>query len=120
LDLLEFRRTGVNKIIEGAKIEEDRKRISTKVMSEAPTLSSSFYLDAIVNIESSIKKAQTRIWQALKAKSEFTSPFCKVLRNDMISKPANQVTNLYHSIFPLTVFAISSLGATRYTLSKHF
>lgn len=40
---LDISQTEINKIIEGAKIEEDRKRISTKVMSEAPSLSSSFY-----------------------------------------------------------------------------
>jgi hypothetical protein len=44
----------INKIIEGAKIEEDRKKISAKVVSVDPR--GSFYLEA-VNINSAIKKA---------------------------------------------------------------
>jgi adenylate cyclase len=72
---LDISQEEVNKIIEGAKIEEDRKKISAKVMSETPSLSSSFYLQTVVDIDSAIKKAQSRIWQALKAKPEFTISF---------------------------------------------
>jgi adenylate cyclase len=60
----------VRQVIENEISEEERKKINAQRMSDAPLLSK-LYLDAVVNIDSAIKNAQTRMWKALKAKPEF-------------------------------------------------
>src|ERR671932_968589 len=60
----------VKQVIENEISEEERKKINAQRMSNAPLLSK-LYLDALVNIDSAIKNAQTRMWKALKAKQEF-------------------------------------------------
>ena len=64
----------VNKIIQTASIEEERKKISTKLVSEALSLSS-FHLENVVDLTSAIRIAQSRVWRALRSKSEFTITF---------------------------------------------
>jgi len=65
----------VDRIIE--EEEEKKKQLaspsySENHLSDAPTsIGSSFYLDAIVNIDLAIRKAQTRMWQALKVEPQF-------------------------------------------------
>jgi hypothetical protein len=63
----------VNKI-QTALIEEDRKKISTKLASEALSLSS-FYLGNIVDLTSAVRTAHSRVWRALRSKPEFTISF---------------------------------------------
>lgn len=69
----------VNKIIESAKIEEERKKISIKILSDSSSspssLGSSFNLNKIVDVNSAINAAQSRVWKALKAKPEFNMSF---------------------------------------------
>jgi adenylate cyclase len=57
-------------IIESANKEDERKKKSVKQASDAPSLGS-FYLDAVVDLESAIKNTQSRIWKALKVEPEF-------------------------------------------------
>jgi class 3 adenylate cyclase len=64
----------VNKIIQTELIEEERKKISTKLASEALSLSS-FHLENIVDLTSAIRTAQSRVWRALRSKPEFTITF---------------------------------------------
>ena len=64
----------VNKIIQTASIEEERKKISTKLVSEALSLSS-FHLENVVDLTSAIRIAQSRVWRALRSKPEFTITF---------------------------------------------
>jgi class 3 adenylate cyclase len=64
----------VNKIIQTALIEEERKRISTKLAAEALSLSS-FHLENVVDLTSAIRTAQSRVWRALRSKPEFTISF---------------------------------------------
>lgn len=72
---LDISQEEVDKIIEE---EEKQKRqlllpSSEKQMSDAihTSIGSSFYLDAIVNIDLAIRKAQTRMWKALKSGPSF-------------------------------------------------
>jgi adenylate cyclase len=60
----------VDKIIESANKEEERKKISVKQALDTPSLGS-FYLDAVFDLESAIKDTQSRVWKALKVESEF-------------------------------------------------
>jgi class 3 adenylate cyclase len=71
---LDIRLEEVIKIIQNELIEQDRKKISTKLVPEA-TLPSSFYLDDVVDLTSAIRTAQSRVWRALKSKPEFTISF---------------------------------------------
>ena len=38
-----------------------------KILDASPSMGSSFYLDAIVNIDLAIRNAQTRMWKALRS-----------------------------------------------------
>lgn len=64
----------VNKIIQTSLIEEERKKISTKLASEIISLSS-FHLENVVDLTSAIRTAQSRVWRALRSKPEFTISF---------------------------------------------
>jgi adenylate cyclase len=65
----------VNKTIEEEEQEKKKKELVTgaKDVSDSHTLSlsSSFYLDAIVDIRLAIRNAQTRMWKALKSEPLF-------------------------------------------------
>jgi adenylate cyclase len=50
--------------------KKEERKISIRKQKDIPLLSS-LYLDTIVNIDLAIKQAQSRIWRALKVKSEF-------------------------------------------------
>ena len=60
----------VQNIIEKADAEERRKKVAATQAANAPSLGL-FYLDSVIDIESDIKDAQTRIWKALKVRPEF-------------------------------------------------
>jgi adenylate cyclase len=63
----------VNRIIQEIKKQAERKRIFIEEqVSNSPSLGSTFYLDAVVDIEGAIKNAETRIWKAPKSELEFT------------------------------------------------
>jgi len=42
-----------------------------KILDASPSMGSSFYLDAVVNIDLAIRNAQTRMWKALRSGPEF-------------------------------------------------
>jgi adenylate cyclase len=60
----------VQNIIEKADAEERRKKVAATQAANAPSLGL-FYLDTVIDIESDIKDAQTRIWKALKVRPDF-------------------------------------------------
>lgn len=60
----------VQNIIEKAAAEERRKKVAATQAANAPSLGL-FYMDTVIDIESDIKDAQTRIWKALKVRPEF-------------------------------------------------
>ena len=60
----------VQNIIEKADAEERRKKVAATQAANAPSLGL-FYMDTVIDIESDIKDAQTRIWKALKVRPEF-------------------------------------------------
>ena len=46
-----------------------------KILDASPSMGSSFYLDAVVNIDLAIRNAQTRMWKALRwAQSSISLP----------------------------------------------
>src|SRR5206468_10885281 len=49
------------------KILEDEEKKKTQILSSENSIGTSFYLDAIVNIDLAIKRAQTRMWEALQS-----------------------------------------------------
>jgi adenylate cyclase len=66
-------RDEVDQRIQDIKKQEERKRtLLEELVSSNPSLSSAFYLDAVVDIDGAIKNAETRIWKALKSEPEFT------------------------------------------------
>jgi hypothetical protein len=72
---LDISKEYVHKIIE-QEVEESKKRNGLSRSddvshSPAPSLASSFYLDAIVDIRLAIRNAQTRMWKALKSEPSF-------------------------------------------------
>jgi class 3 adenylate cyclase len=69
---LDITREYVDKIIE----QEARKKKELSISDDAsnspvPSLASSFYLDAIVDIRLAIRNAETRMWKALKSEPSF-------------------------------------------------
>ena len=101
----------VNKIIESAKIEEERKKISIKIFSDSASsssLDSSFYLDKIVDVNSAINAAQSRVWKALKAKPEFNISF---------EETQNILEEFADSKLILVVLHVDLVGSTRLTMT---
>jgi class 3 adenylate cyclase len=81
----------VEAIIQRAKDEEIRKKLFAKQVSDIPSLGM-FYLDAVIDIDSAIKDAQTRIWKALKVKPEFNISMEET--NDVLEKFAKSKVKL--------------------------
>ena len=81
----------VEAIIQRAKDEEIRKKLFAKQVSDSPSLGM-FYLDAVIDIDSAIKDAQTRIWKALKVKPEFNISMEET--NDVLEKFAKTKVKL--------------------------
>jgi adenylate cyclase len=100
----------VNKIIESAKIEEERKKISIKILSDSASssLGSSFNLNKIVDVNSAINAAQSRVWKALKAKPEFNMSF---------EETQNVLEEFAESKLILVVLHVDLVGSTRLTMT---
>lgn len=102
----------VNKIIESAKIEEERKKISIKILSDSSSspssLGSSFNLNKIVDVNSAINAAQSRVWKALKAKPEFNMSF---------EETQNVLEKFTESKLILVVLHVDLVGSTRLTMT---
>ena len=104
---LDINQEEVDRIIENVIKEEERKKISIRQASDVPSLSS-FYLDAVVNIDSAIKMAQSRIWKALKAEPEFNISFEET--NNILEKYAK-------SKVTLVILHIDLVGSTRLSMT---
>jgi class 3 adenylate cyclase len=61
----------VNRVIEGEEEEKKELEMKQKILDASPSMGSSFYLDAVVNIDLAIRNAQTRMWKALRSGPEF-------------------------------------------------
>src|SRR5919199_3405253 len=97
----------VKQIIENEISEEERKKVNIQRMSDAPLLSK-LYLDAVVNIDSAIKNAQTRMWKALKVKSEF---------NISMEETQNILENYAESKVNLVILHIDLVESTKLSMT---
>lgn len=99
----------VDQLIQDIKKQEERKRLLLEEqVSNNPSLGSSFYLDAVVDIEQAIKSAETRIWKALKSEPEFTISTEET--KGILKKLAN-------SKVPLVILHVDLIGSTRLSMS---
>ena len=55
----------VNRVIKEEEEEKKELEMKQKILDASPSMGSSFYLDAVVNIDLAIRNAQTRMWKAL-------------------------------------------------------
>jgi adenylate cyclase len=70
---LDISKKQVNSILKKVTMDNKRKEKSIKEVSDSSSLSM-FYLDAVVNVDKSIKDAQTRMWKSLKWEPKFDIP----------------------------------------------
>ncbi|MGH9995585.1 MAG: hypothetical protein ACRD4J_10180 [Nitrososphaeraceae archaeon] len=99
----------VDQLIQDIKTQEERKRLLLEEqVSNNPSIGSSFYLDAVVDIEQAIKSAETRIWKALKSEPEFTISTEET--KGILKKLAN-------SKVPLVILHVDLVGSTRLSMS---
>ena len=99
----------VYQIIQDIKKKEERKRILLEEqVSNNPSLGSAFYLDAVVDIEQSIKNAETRTWKALKSELEFTIS---------TEETKGILKKLARSKVPLVILHVDLVGSTRLSMS---
>jgi adenylate cyclase len=104
---LDMSKEEVNKIIEAANIEEERKKVFIRQASDTPSLGS-FYLDAVVDLDAAIKMAQSRVWKALKVAPEFNITF-KETHNVLEKFAKSKVT--------LVILHIDLVGSTRLSMT---
>jgi adenylate cyclase len=108
-DQVDIDKDEVDQIIQDIKKQEERKRLLLEEqVSNNPSLGSTFYLEAVVDIEQAIKNAETRIWKALKSKPEFTISTEET--KSILKKLAN-------SKVPLVIFHVDLVGSTRLSMS---
>src|SRR5215218_10939287 len=104
---LDIGKEEVDKIIETANTEEERKKISIRQASNTPSLGS-FYLDAVVDLNSAIKMAQSRVWKALKVAPEFNISF---------KETQNVLEKFAKSKVMLVILHIDLVGSTRLSMT---
>jgi adenylate cyclase len=104
---LDMTKEEVDKIIEAANIEEERKKVSIKQASDTPSLGS-FYLDAVVDLDLAIRMAQSRVWKALKVAPEFDISF-KETHNVLERFAKSKVT--------MVILHIDLVGSTRLSMT---
>jgi adenylate cyclase len=108
-DQVDIDKDEVDQIIQDIKKQEERKRLLLEEqVSNNPSLGSTFYLDAVVDIEQAIKNAETRIWKALKSKPEFTIS---------TEETKSILKRLANSKVPLVIFHVDLVGSTRLSMS---
>jgi adenylate cyclase len=99
----------VDQILQDIRKQEERKRLLLEAqVSNSPSLSSTFYLDAVVDIEKAIKNAETRIWKALKSELEFTIS---------TEETKNILNKLARSKVPLVILHVDLVGSTRLSMT---
>jgi adenylate cyclase len=108
-DQVDIDKDEVDQIIQDIKKQEERKRLLLEEqVSNNPSLGSTFYLDAVVDIEQAIKNAETRIWKALKSKPEFTIS---------TEETKSILKKLGNSKVPLVILHVDLVGSTRLSMS---
>jgi adenylate cyclase len=99
----------VDQILQDIKNQEQRKRLLLEAqVSNSPSLASTFYLDAVVDIDAAIKNAERRIWKALKSELEFTIS---------TEETKNILNKLAKSKVPLVILHVDLVGSTRLSMS---
>ena len=104
---LDISKDEVYQIIKNAASEEERKKASVKHVSNASSLGM-FYLDAVVNIDLSIKHAQDTMWKALKGVPEF---------NISMEETQNILESYAKSKVTLVILHIDLVGSTRLSMT---
>ncbi|MBD0359341.1 MAG: adenylate/guanylate cyclase domain-containing protein [Nitrososphaeraceae archaeon] len=104
---LDISKDEVYQIIKNAASEEERKKASVKQVSNASSLGM-FYLDAVVNIDLSIKHAQDTMWKALKGVPEF---------NISMEETQNVLESYAKSKVTLVILHIDLVGSTRLSMT---
>lgn len=108
-DQVDIDKDEVNRIIQDIITQEERKRILLEEhVSNNPSLGSTFYLDAVVDIEQAIKNAQTRIWKALKSEPEFTIS---------TEETKGILKKLARSKVQMVILHVDLVGSTRLSMS---
>ncbi len=108
-DQVDIDKDEVDQIIQDIKKQEERKRLLLEEqVSNNPSLGSTFYLDAVVDIEQAIKNAETRIWKALKSEPEFTIS---------TEETKSILKKLAKSKVQLVILHVDLVGSTRLSMS---
>ena len=108
-DQVDIDKDEVDQIIQDINKQEEQKRLLLEEqVSNNPSLGSTFYLDAVVDIEQAIKDAETRIWKALKSKPEFTIS---------TEETKSILKKLGNSKVPLVILHVDLVGSTRLSMS---
>jgi len=108
-DQVDINKDEVDQLIQDIKKQEERKRILLEEqVSNNPSLGSTFYLDAVVDIEQAIKNAERRIWKALKSEPEFTIS---------TEETKNILKKLAKSKVPMVILHVDLVGSTRLSMS---
>jgi adenylate cyclase len=108
-DQVDIDKDEVDQIILDIKKQEERKRLLLEEqVSNNPSLGSTFYLDAVVDIEQAIKNAETRIWKALKSEPEFTIS---------TEETKSILKKLAKSKVQLVILHVDLVGSTRLSMS---
>lgn len=108
-DQVDIDKDEVDQLIQDIKKQEERKRILLEEqVSNNPSLGSTFYLDAVVDIEQAIKNAETRIWKALKSEPEFTIS---------TEETKGILKKLAKSKVPMVILHVDLVGSTRLSMS---
>lgn len=108
-DQVDIDKNEVDQLIQDIKRQEERKRILLEEqVSNNPSLGSTFYLDAVVDIEQAIKNAETGIWKALKSEPEFTIS---------TEETKGILKKLAKSKVPMVILHVDLVGSTRLSMS---
>ena len=108
-DQVDIDKNEVDQLIQDIKRQEERKHILLEEqVSNNPSLGSTFYLDAVVDIEQAIKNAETRIWKALKSEPEFTIS---------TEETKGILKKLAKSKVPMVILHVDLVGSTRLSMS---
>jgi adenylate cyclase len=109
---LDISEESVHRIIEQevneVKKRNELSRSDNAIESPTPSLASSFYLDAIVDIRLAIRNAQTRMWKALKSEPSF----------DISMEETNRVLQRFaRSKITLVILHIDLVGSTQLSMT---
>ena len=98
----------VNRVIKEEEEEKKELEMKQKILDASPSMGSSFYLDAVVNIDLAIRNAQTRMWKALGLGPEFN------ISTEGIEKILNQFSK-----FKVTfvILHIDIVGSTQLSMT---